>query len=97
MIANEIANVNDSQLSVLEKSLYNVVRAAVKDELKTVAGPVNASEYVDVNEAMELLGVKRTKLYQLTTQGAFSSYRVGRELRYKRSELLEYVEQAFQV
>lgn len=47
-------------------------------------------------EAMQLLKIGRTKLWELTRESRIPAYRVGggtrSELRYKRSELLAWLE-----
>jgi len=55
-----------------------------------------SDEILTVREAQELLKIGRTKLWELTKQHQISAYRVGPgrngNLRYKRSELLEWLE-----
>jgi citrate synthase len=48
-----------------------------------------ATEYVPVEEATRLLGVKRATLYAYVSRGVLRSYRqaVGRQRLYKRSEI----------
>jgi excisionase family DNA binding protein len=54
-------------------------------------------EILTSREACELLKIGRTKLWELTRQNLFPAYRVGNgnksELRFKRSELLAWLEQ----
>lgn len=54
-------------------------------------------EILTSREACELLKVGRTKLWQLTHRNRIPAYRVGggkrADLRYKRSELLVWLEQ----
>jgi excisionase family DNA binding protein len=55
-----------------------------------------ADEILTGREARELLKIGRTKLWELTKQNVIPAYRVGSgrtsSLRYKRSELLEWLE-----
>ncbi|RME55790.1 DNA-binding protein [Candidatus Parcubacteria bacterium] len=55
----------------------------------------NEDEILTSREAQELLKIGRTKLWQLTRAGEIPAYRVGSgktsSLRYKRSELLEWL------
>lgn len=91
MISNlEIQN-NHYQLNEFERSLYKVVKIALADTLDSTRSP-SVDEYVGVEEAMQILGIKRTKLYHLQKQGALHPHAVGRKLMFKRSELLEYIE-----
>jgi excisionase family DNA binding protein len=54
-------------------------------------------EILTSREACALLKIGRTKLWELTRANLFPAYRVGNgsksELRYKRSELLAWLEQ----
>ena len=56
-----------------------------------------ADEILTSREARELLKIGRTKLWELTRENVIPAYRVGTgrnaSLRYKRSELLAWLEQ----
>jgi excisionase family DNA binding protein len=56
----------------------------------------NNDEILTSREARELLKIGRTKLWELTRQCKIPAYRVGNgrtsDLRYKRSELLQWLE-----
>jgi len=56
----------------------------------------NGDEILTSREARLLLKIGRTKLWQLTRTGKIPAYRVGdgktSDLRYKRSELLRWLE-----
>ncbi len=58
---------------------------------------VDHDEILTSAEAMQLLKIGRTKLWELIRDSCFPAYRVGlgrrSELRFKRSELLEWLEQ----
>ena len=53
-------------------------------------------EILTSREARQLLKIGRTKLWELTRSGTIPAYRVGNgktsDLRYKRSELLRWLE-----
>lgn len=57
----------------------------------------NKDEILTSREARELLKIGRTKLWELTRNSFIPAYRVGTgsraELRYKRSELLAWLNQ----
>jgi len=59
--------------------------------------PKNNDEILTSREARELLKIGRTKLWELTRNSSIPAYRVGdgerAELRYKRSELLHWLDQ----
>jgi excisionase family DNA binding protein len=64
-------------------------------EMRTPA-PARREEILTSTEAMELLKIGRTKLWELTREHAIPAYRVGQgkrsSLRYKRSELLAWLD-----
>lgn len=57
---------------------------------------VASDEILTSREARQLLKIGRTKLWELTRSGRIPAYRVGEgktsDLRYKRSELLRWLE-----
>ena len=57
---------------------------------------VTQDEILTSREARQLLKIGRTKLWELTRTGTIPAYRVGvgktSDLRYKRSELLRWLE-----
>jgi citrate synthase len=50
---------------------------------------IDGEEYVDVDEAATLLGVKKATLYAYVSRGVLQSYRqhVGRRRLYRRAEI----------
>ena len=50
---------------------------------------IDGDEYVDVDEATRLLGVKRATLYAYVSRGVLASYRLGMKRRrlYRRADL----------
>jgi len=58
--------------------------------------PSNDDEILTGQEARELLKISRSTLWKLTKESDIPAYRVGNgktsNLRYKRSELLEWLE-----
>ena len=58
---------------------------------------LNNDELLTSREVQELLKIGRTKLWELTREILFPAYRVGKgkksSLRYKRSELLAWLDQ----
>ena len=64
--------------------------------MKTTTARYQEDEILTGREARELLKIGRTKLWELTKKNIIPAYRVGTgktsSLRYKRSELLEWLE-----
>jgi len=69
------------------------MEAAVEN---VVPGAVRREEILTSTEAMQLLKIGRTKLWELTREHVIPAYRVGQgkrsSLRYKRSELLAWLD-----
>lgn len=61
------------------------------------SAPLHREEILTAREAMALLKIGRTKLWELTRDSRIPAYRVGSgkraALRYKRSELLAWLDQ----
>lgn len=45
----------------------------------------------DVSQAAELLKVSRRTVYRLAASGKLPCYRVGRQLRFREAELLDFL------
>ncbi len=45
-----------------------------------------------VEELMSILGIGRTKAYELIRSGQIRSIRIGRQLRISKSDLLDYLD-----
>jgi citrate synthase len=56
---------------------------------RSVSQNIDGVEYLDVNEATALLGVKKATLYAYVSRGVLASYRmgVGRARLYRRAEV----------
>lgn len=68
----------------------------VPEERRRPARPRMRDEILTSREAMALLKIGRTKLWELTRNNVIPAYRVGdgknSALRYKRSDLLAWLE-----
>lgn len=72
------------------------LRAIVADELRKVLGlpQTNAEqnpaqeEYLNQTEAMALLGIARPTIIRWTKRGLIEAIKIGRTVRYRRSDLL---------
>ena len=66
-------------------------------ETEKPAMEIQHEEILTSREARELLKIGRTKLWELTRKAVIPAYRVGdgkrSDLRYKRSELLNWLDQ----
>lgn len=82
----------EKQLLEGEKVHY----AIVADELRKVLGLPQSSaeqnpaqeEYLNQTEAMALLGIARPTIIRWTKRGLIEAIKIGRTVRYRRSDLL---------
>jgi excisionase family DNA binding protein len=49
-------------------------------------------EWISVAEVQEILGISRTKAYELAASGEVEAARIGRAVRIKRASLEAYIE-----
>lgn len=52
--------------------------------------------YLTPIEACELLRITKSNLYKMTANNTIPHYKCGKLLRFKSSELMDYVERGFQ-
>jgi excisionase family DNA binding protein len=72
--------------------LRALVRAAVREELEgTKAEP--APEYLTTQQVAELLQTSARNVRYFVTRGQLPALRVGTEYRFRRSAVLDYMEQ----
>jgi excisionase family DNA binding protein len=55
--------------------------------------PDNAQEFISLNELQEILGIGRTKAYDLVTSGDLPAVRIGRIIRISKRDLTNWLEQ----
>jgi excisionase family DNA binding protein len=53
----------------------------------------NEQEFISLNELQEILGIGRTKAYDLVTSGDLPAVRIGRVIRINKQELTNWLEQ----
>lgn len=80
------------ELNFNEDLLQKVIESAVKKVIKE-NGKAPTSEWVSSTEAMEILGIKKTKLADLRTKNKVEYSKVSeKNILYSRSSLLRYIE-----
>jgi excisionase family DNA binding protein len=55
--------------------------------------PDNEQEFISLNELQEILGIGRTKAYDLVTSGDLPAVRIGRIIRISKRDLTNWLEQ----
>lgn len=55
--------------------------------------PDNEQEFISLNELQEILGIGRTKAYDLVTSGDLPAIRIGRIIRINKQDLTDWLEQ----
>ncbi|ADR20236.1 hypothetical protein MATR_21480 [Marivirga tractuosa] len=74
---------------ILQKVIENAVKKVIKEN-----GKAPTSEWVCSTEAMEILGIKKTKLADLRTKNKVEYSKVsGKNILYSRASLLKYIEE----
>ena len=53
----------------------------------------NEQEFISLNELQRILGIGRTKAYDLVTSGDLPAVRIGRIIRISRQDLADWLEQ----
>ncbi|MFM7104217.1 MAG: helix-turn-helix domain-containing protein [Flavobacteriales bacterium] len=70
----------------LEQRISNAVESIVERIIQHQPG--KADEYIDRNEAANILGISKPTLQKYTENGMIPGYRQGVVIRYKRQELM---------
>ena len=52
----------------------------------------NEQEFISLNELQEILGIGRTKAYDLVTSGDLPAIRIGRIIRINKQDLTDWIE-----
>lgn len=80
--------------SLLRQWLLDVVRQAVREELAALSSkttptalPAPDDRYITASQAAELVGVHTDTIRDWAAQGLLPSYRAGRSLRFRTSEV----------
>jgi excisionase family DNA binding protein len=54
--------------------------------------PDNEQEFISLNQLQEILGIGRTKAYDLVTSGDLPAVRIGRIIRISKQDLTAWLE-----
>ena len=54
--------------------------------------PDNEQEFISLNQLQEILGIGRTKAYDLVTSGDLPAVRIGRIIRISKQDLTAWIE-----
>jgi excisionase family DNA binding protein len=54
--------------------------------------PKNEQKFISLNELQEILGIGRTKAYDLVASGELPAVRIGRSIRVDRRDLTDWLE-----
>jgi excisionase family DNA binding protein len=81
-----------------EEALRNLIREVVRDTIREELGKLTAPveteifpEVMTLKETMHFLGMSRTNLYRHTSQGLIPHYKLGKFLRFRKSDLMEWM------
>jgi excisionase family DNA binding protein len=81
----------EDRLGKMEMDLQ-LIKSMLKEVLTNQANGTAVSEerIMNVNEAVEFLGIEKHILYAKCSSGDIPSFRVGKLYKFKRSELIQY-------
>jgi excisionase family DNA binding protein len=54
--------------------------------------PENEQEFISLNQLQKILGIGRTKAYDLVTSGDLPAVRIGRSIRVDKRDLSDWLE-----
>ena len=54
--------------------------------------PENEQEFISLNQLQKILGIGRTKAYDLVTSGDLPAVRIGRSIRVDKQDLSDWLE-----
>lgn len=83
----------EDRLGKMEMDLQ-LIKSMLKEVLTNQAnGTANSEERImNVNEAVEFLGIEKHILYAKCASGDIPSFRVGKLYKFKRSELIQWMD-----
>lgn len=76
----------------LTELISNAVKAVIPDTFSFQKKEPPKKEVFGINEASELLGIAKPTIYTKTSKGEIPHYKKGKKLYFKRSELLDWLE-----
>lgn len=75
------------QVTHLSKEL-----AGLSKRLHATSKPSHAEDFIDLETACEVIHLKKPTLYKLAQKGLIPHYKPSKELLFRRSELIKWVE-----
>ena len=74
----------------MEDRIYERLRKRIDNTDKE--SPENQDEYLSVDELSKLTGLKKATIYAKRSRREIPAYKFGRELRFRRTEIDEWME-----
>lgn len=75
------------QVSYLSKEL-----ASISKKLQAASRPARSEDFIDLETACEVIHLKKPTIYKLAQKGLIPHYKPAKELLFRRSELIKWVE-----
>lgn len=90
----DLSNLDLSDLGALRSELKSIIKECLQECLPAQSQSVTESEpeFIGAAKACEILGIKPQTLYGLTHRQQVPHYKTGKKLRFKKDELLKYLE-----
>jgi excisionase family DNA binding protein len=64
----------------------------IQRKLESLGASEHQPEYLNIDQASELLNLSKSAIYKRTMAGTLPFYKMGKKLIFKRSELLETIQ-----
>ena len=85
-------NMTDDYLKALAELIRPVIKEVLIQELAALGSQEPEQDYVQIDEAAQILGLSKQTLYTRTANKSIPFYKQGKRLYFRRSELLKWME-----
>lgn len=71
-----------------QKELKSIIQEVIQDQQRQISKPETQEEFISKKEASKLLQVSTATIDNYRRNGILPSYRIGANVRFKRSEVI---------
>jgi excisionase family DNA binding protein len=90
----------ETKLAVLSTSeLIELIKSAVNEafeKIKPLQSPIVEDDFIEIDEVCKLLKVSRSSIFVYRKKGYLPFHRLGRHVRYKKSEVINSLKKIHQ-
>ncbi len=87
---NPLETILASYSQAMEDRIYERLRERIENIDKE--SPKNQDEYLTIDELCELTRLKKATIYAMRSRREIPAYKFGRELRFRRSEIEDWMQ-----